>query len=85
MADVRESCLSDTTSEVLMIRILIADPAPETCRLLQKAYPARKNILLRVDAGDAAAASEAGSDFSHKGAPPDELIATLMALLRKAT
>jgi DNA-binding response OmpR family regulator len=34
---------------------------------------------------DAAAAKEAGADFIHKGALPDELIATLMPLLRKVT
>jgi DNA-binding response OmpR family regulator len=36
-----------------------------------------------VDANDATAAKEAGADFIHKGASPDELIATLAPLLRK--
>ena len=62
---------------------LYGSPAPETCRLLRKAYPRLKIVLLSVDAGDAAAAKEAGADFVHKGASPDELIATLTPLLRK--
>lgn len=57
-------------------------PATETCRLLQKAYPQLKIVLLSVDAGDAVAAKEAGAGFIHKGASPDELIATLTPLLR---
>ena len=42
-----------------------------------------KIVLLSVDANDAAAAKEAGAAFIHKGASPDELIATLTPLLRK--
>jgi hypothetical protein len=49
--------------------------------LLQRAYPHLKIVLLSVDAGDAAAAKEAGADFIYKGAAPDELIATLTFLL----
>ena len=64
---------------------LYGSPAPDTCRLLQKAYPHLKIILLSVDADDEAAAKEAGADFIHKGASPDELIATLTPLLRKDT
>jgi DNA-binding NarL/FixJ family response regulator len=62
---------------------LYGSPAPETCRLLQRAYPCLKIVLLSVDAGNAHAAKEAGAAFIHKGASPDELIATLMPLLRK--
>jgi len=64
---------------------LYGSPAPDTCRLLQKAYPHLKIVLLSVNADDEAAAKEAGADFIHKGAPPDELIATLTPLLRKDT
>lgn len=64
---------------------LYGSPAPDTCRLLQKAYPNLKIILLSVNADDEAAAREAGADFLHKGAPPDELIAKLLPLLRKAS
>ena len=39
--------------------------------------------LESVDADDANAAKEAGAAFVHKGASPDELIATLTPLLRK--
>jgi DNA-binding NarL/FixJ family response regulator len=62
---------------------LYGSPAPETCLLLQKAYPNLKIILLSVDANDEAAAKEAGALFIHKGAAPAELIATLTPLLLK--
>jgi DNA-binding NarL/FixJ family response regulator len=62
---------------------LYGSPAPETCRLLQRAYPDLRIILLSVDADDASAAKEAGAAFVHKGASPDDLIATLTPLLRK--
>lgn len=62
---------------------LYGSPAPETCRLLQRAYPHLKIILLSVNAQDAIAAREAGASFIYKGASPDELIATLTPLLRK--
>lgn len=76
--------LADTPPDLLLLDWrLYGSPAPETCRLLQRAYPQLKIILLSVDAGDAAAAREAGAAFVHKGASPDELIATLTPLLRK--
>ena len=62
---------------------LYGSPAPDTCRLLQKAYPRLRIVLLSVDADDEAAAIQAGADFVHKGAPPDELIETLSPLLRR--
>lgn len=76
--------LADTSPDLLLLDWrLYGSPAPETCRLLQRAYPELKIILLSVDAGDATAAREAGAEFIHKGASPDELIATLTPLLRK--
>ena len=60
---------------------LYGSPAPDTCRLLQKAYPQLKIILLSVNSEDEAAAREAGADFIHKGASPDEVITTLMSFL----
>jgi DNA-binding NarL/FixJ family response regulator len=76
--------LADTPPDLLMLDWrLYGSPATETCRLLRKAYPHLKIVLLSVDANDATAAKEAGADFIHKGAPPDELIATLTPLLRK--
>ena len=76
--------LADTPPDLLLLDWrLYGSPATETCRLLQKAYPHLKIILLSVDANDAIAAKEAGADFIHKGASPDELIATLTPLLRK--
>ena len=76
--------LADTPPDLLLLNWrLYGSPAPETCRLLQKAYPCLKIVLLSVDANDAGAAKEAGTAFIHKGASPDELIATLTPLLRK--
>jgi DNA-binding NarL/FixJ family response regulator len=76
--------LADTPPDLLLLDWrLYGSPAPETCRLLQRAYPKLKIILLSVDAGDAAAAYKAGAEFIHKGASPDELIATLTPHLRK--
>src|SRR4029079_1800326 len=76
--------LADTPPDLLMLDWrLYASPATETCRLLRKAFPHLKIVLLSVDANDATAAKEAGADFVHKGAPPDELIATITPLLRK--
>ena len=76
--------LADTPPELLLLDWkLYGSPAPETCRLLQRAYPQLKIILLSVDANDATAAKEAGAAFVYKGASPDELIATLIPLLRK--
>jgi DNA-binding NarL/FixJ family response regulator len=76
--------LADIPPDVLLLDWrLYGSPAPETCRLLRKAYPNLKIVLLSVDADDATAAKEAGADFIHKGALPAELIATLTPLLRK--
>jgi DNA-binding NarL/FixJ family response regulator len=76
--------LADTPPDLLMLDWrLYGSPATETCRLLRKAYPQLKIVLLSVDADDESAAKEAGADFIHKGAPADELIATLTPLLRK--
>lgn len=76
--------LADTPPDLLLLDWrLYGSPAPETCRLLQRAYPELKILLLSVDANDAILAKEAGASFIHKGALPDELIATLSPLLRK--
>ena len=76
--------LADMPPDLLLLDWrLYGSPAPDTCRLLQRAYPQLKIILLSVDAGNADAAKEAGASFVYKGASPDELIATLMPLLRK--
>jgi DNA-binding NarL/FixJ family response regulator len=76
--------LAGTPPDVLLLDWrLYGSPAPETCQLLQRAYPNLRIILLSVDADDATAAKEAGAAFIYKGASPDELIATLTPLLRK--
>lgn len=76
--------LADAPPDVLLLDWrLYGSPAPEICRLLRKAFPQLEIVLLSVDANDASAAKAAGANFIYKGAPPDELIATLTPLLRK--
>lgn len=64
---------------------LQGSPAPETSRLLRKAYDDLKVVLLSVDAEDADAAKCAGAEFIHKGASPEELIRTLEPLIKERT
>jgi two-component system, NarL family, invasion response regulator UvrY len=76
--------LADTPPDLLLLDWrLYGSPAPDTCRLLQRAYPQLKIIILSVEANDETAAKEAGADFVHKGASPDELIALLKPLIDK--
>jgi two-component system phosphate regulon response regulator PhoB len=75
--------VDDSPDLLLLDWRLYGSPAPETCQLLRKAYPHLKIVLLSVDADDEDAAKEAGATFIHKGAPPDDLIATLAPFLRK--
>jgi DNA-binding NarL/FixJ family response regulator len=76
--------LADIPPDLLLLDWqLSGSPAAETCQLLRKAYPHLKIVLLSLDAGDALIAKEVGAGFIHKGASPDELIATLTPLLRK--
>ena len=78
--------LADRPPQLLLLDWkLQGSPAPETSRLLQKAYTDLKIILLSVDADDADAAKCAGAQFVHKGASPDELINTLKPLLTEGT
>lgn len=75
--------LADSAPDLLLLDWrLYGSPAPETCRLLRKAYPHLTIVLLSVDVNDEAAAKEAGADFVHKGMPPDELIAILSSILK---
>jgi DNA-binding NarL/FixJ family response regulator len=67
---------------VLLDWRLYGAPAPETCRLLRKAYPELKVILLSVDPNDLQATEAAGAAFIHKGASPDEVIEVLERLLK---
>jgi DNA-binding NarL/FixJ family response regulator len=66
---------------VLLDWRLYGAPAPETCRLLLRAYPRLKVILLSVDLDDAEATKAAGAAFIHNGASPEEVIEVLEGLL----
>ena len=61
---------------------LYGAPAPETCRLLRKAYPWLKVILLSVEAEDEQAAQGAGATFIYKGTNPIEVLAILESILK---
>lgn len=72
---------ADTPPDILLLDWrLYGSPAPETCRLLKKAYPDLKVVLLSLDARDKFTACAAGADFVHKGAGPEALITTLHTL-----
>ncbi len=74
--------LTDCPLDILLLDWrLYGAPAPETCRLLLKAYPGLKIVLLSVDADDNQAALSAGAGFVHKGSAPGELLAVLEPLL----
>ena len=74
--------LVDTPPEVLLLDWkLYGTPQLETCRLLQKAFPHLKIVLLSLDAGDEVIARSAGVDFIHKGAAPEPIIAKLTSIL----
>ena len=75
--------LADAPPDLLLLDWrLYGSPAPETCILLQRAYPHLTIVLLSVDANDAEAAKRAGALFIYKGAPPEDMIATLKPLFR---
>jgi DNA-binding NarL/FixJ family response regulator len=75
-------CLADNSLDILLLDWkLYGAPAPETCRLILKAYPNLKIVLLSVDAEDHHYAAEAGAAFIHKGANPVEVLAVLESLV----
>jgi DNA-binding NarL/FixJ family response regulator len=75
--------LSGSASDLLLLDWkLYGAPAPETCRLLYKAYPRLKIVLLSVNAEDEQAARSAGAAFVHKGASPETVVAVLEQLLK---
>lgn len=74
-------CLSENNLDILLLDWkLYGAPAPETCRLILKAYPNLRIVLLSVDARDHQHALNAGAAFIHKGASPDQVLAVLESL-----
>jgi DNA-binding NarL/FixJ family response regulator len=74
--------LADHPLDILLLDWrLYGAPAPETCRLLLKAYPGLKIVLLSVDAYDCQSAPNAGAGFVHKGSAPGEVLAVLEPLI----
>ena len=56
-------------------------PPLETCRLLQKAFPDLKIVLLGLDTADEEIARRVGADFISKGAAPETILSKLVSLL----
>ena len=76
--------LADDPPDILLLDWrMYGAPAPETCRLLRKAYPRMKTVLLSVDADDSLSAQESGAVFIHKGASPDDVVAALESMLKE--
>jgi DNA-binding NarL/FixJ family response regulator len=74
--------LEDYPLDILLLDWrLYGAPAPETCRLIQKAYPALKIVLLSVNAEDSCAAQESGAGFIHKGSSPETAVVVLEQIL----
>jgi DNA-binding NarL/FixJ family response regulator len=74
--------LVNTPLELLLLDgKLYGSPPLETCRLLQKAFPHLKIVLLSLDANDETIARSAGVYFIHKGAAPETIISKLTSLL----
>jgi two-component system nitrate/nitrite response regulator NarL len=74
--------LANTPPELLLLDgKLYGSPPLETCRLLKKAFPPLKIVLLSLDAKDEEIARSAGVDFIHKGSAPDAIILKLTSLL----
>lgn len=73
--------LADYPPELLLLDwTLYGAPAPETCSLLRKAYPAMKIILLSADACDITAAQNADALFICKGDDPEHLVNIIKSL-----
>jgi DNA-binding NarL/FixJ family response regulator len=82
-ADALIRVLADCPPAILLLDWqLYGAPAPETCRLLRKAYPALHIILLSVNAEDRQIAQEAGATFIHKGASPDDVLGAIEQVLK---
>jgi DNA-binding NarL/FixJ family response regulator len=76
-------CLAENSLDILLLDWkLYGAPAPETCRLILKAYPDLKIVLLSVDSEDYQTALNAGAAFIHKGTSPDQVLAVLQALVK---
>ena len=74
--------LADQPVDILLLDWkLYGAPAPQICRLLLKAYPGLKIVLLSLNNNDCQDALESGAGFIHKGAYPDEVLAALQPLI----
>jgi len=79
IADMIRALAATPPNILLLDWNLYGSPAPETCRLLQKAYPHLKVVLMSVNVDDHVAAHEVGAGFINRDAEPDEWIASLRA------
>lgn len=75
--------MADCQPELLLDWTLYGAPAPETCLLLRKAFPSLKIVLLSANLSDTVAAQKTEAAFVHKGAAPEQLLATLATLFKE--
>lgn len=76
--------MADCQPELLLLDwTLYGAPAPETCLLLRKAFPSLKIVLLSANLSDTVAAQKTEAAFVHKGAAPEQLLATLATLFKE--
>ena len=74
--------LAKTCPNILLLDWnLYGSPALHTCRLLQKAYPQLKLVLLSANEDNRSEAEAAGVGFVYSGSEHDELIKALRVLL----
>lgn len=74
--------LSEEPPDILLLDWrLHGAPVLETCRLILKAYPGLKIILLSMDAQNSKAAQSVGATFIHKGAGAEGVIEALRQTL----
>lgn len=74
--------LANYPPDILLLDwLLYGAPALEMCRLLRKAYPMMKIVLLSVNPDDSQPSQDVGAIFIQKGASPEEVLSTLKHLL----
>ena len=83
-ADSLSALVKSTFPDVLLLDDCLPGlDLPETCQLLQKAFPNLKIVLLSLDETARENATCCGIQFIHKGACMDETISRLQTILGK--
>ena len=77
--------LNDPPDLLLLSWSLYGTPGLEICQLLRKSHPTMKVVLLSVNQEDEPLAQAAGATFLQKGAPAEEILASLRTLVASLT